>query len=156
MSQEERIDVLEEQGVKVKRPDDCIFCHVRSSGWKHSIFNKISDDAVRKQFIEHGYTSCDHRQVGPTSVLYSNFVAGALLEYVFDKHLERQIDYDIALKIFQDKEIMIPAIDKEARDKIQRLTDGCLKYAKGEEYEYYKGRIDSIHIYVHMAKDMFK
>ena len=28
---------------------------------------------------------------------------------------------------------MIPAIDKEAKDKTQRLTDGCLKYAKGDE-----------------------
>jgi len=52
--------------------------------------------------------------------------------------------------------IKIPAIDKEAKDKIQRLTDGCLKYAKGDEYEYYKGRIDSIPIYVRMAKDMYK
>jgi len=51
---------------------------------------------------------------------------------------------------------MIPSIEKEARDKIQRLTDGCLKFAKGEEYEYYKGRIDSIPNYVGMAKDLYK
>ncbi len=51
---------------------------------------------------------------------------------------------------------MIPAIDKEAKDKTQRLTDGCLKYAKGDENEYYKGRIDSIPIYVGMAKMMYK
>jgi len=151
LSTEERLEALETQS-----NEDCIFCHIRSSGWRHSIFNKISDDAVRNQFIKHGYTTCDHRKVGPFSVLYSNFIAGALLEYVFDKDLTKQNDYDFALKIFHDKEIMIPAIDKEAKDKTQRLTDGCLKYAKGDEYEYYKGRIDSIPLYVGMAKDMYK
>jgi len=61
LTTEDRLEVLEDLGAKVKRPDDCIFCHVRSSGFRNSIFHKISDDAVTKQFIEHGYTSCDHR-----------------------------------------------------------------------------------------------
>jgi len=155
MSTEERLEVLEDLGAKVKRPDDCIFCHVRDSGWRHSIFKKISDDAVRKQLTEHGY-SCDHRQVGPTSVLYSNFLGAALLEYVFDKDLERQNDYDFALKIFQDKEIMIPAIDKEAKRYTKAITEGTLKYAKGDEYEYWKNRIELTSIFVSMAKDLYE
>jgi len=109
MSVEERLEALETQSNV-----DCIFCHVRKIEWGNTDFHKITDDAVRNQFIKHGYTSCDHKQVGRFSILYSDFLADKLCSYVLNKYIERQ-NYDTILKIFQDKEIMIPLIleDKE-------------------------------------------
>jgi len=154
-SQEERLDVLEEQCAKIARPDDCIFCHERDSGFKNSIYHELSDAAVRDFFIQHGYESCDHTKVGPFSVLFSNFIAASLLEEVFDTDLVRQNDYDFINKIFHNKEIMLQAIDTEAARYTKALTEGTLNYAKGDEYEYWKGRIDSIPIYVSWAKEMY-
>jgi len=155
-TQEERIDALEEQGEKIKRPDDCIFCHERSSGFKNSIYHELSDIAVKDFFIQHDHTSCDHSKVGPFSVLFSNFIGASLLQYVFENHLEKQNDYDFIYKIFQDKEIMLQAFDAEAKRSIKQLTEGTLRYAKGDEHEYWQGRIDNIPIYVEWAKEMYE
>jgi len=155
-TQEERLDVLEEQGEKVKRPDDCIFCHIRTSGFKNSIYHELYDQAVREFFAKNGYASCDHMRVGPFSVLFSNFIAASLLNYVFDTNLEKQNDFDFIYKTFQDKEIMLQAIDTEAERYIKALTEGTLKYAKGDEYDFWKGRIDSIPIYVSWAKEIYE
>ncbi len=106
MSTEERLEALETQS-----NEDCIFCHVRKIEWGNTDFHKITDDAVKKQFIKHGYTTCDHKQVGMFSVLYSDFLADKLCSYVIHKYIDRQ-NYDTILKIFQDKEIMIPLIEQ--------------------------------------------
>jgi len=45
------------------------------------------------------------------SVLYSDFLADKLASYVIHKYIDRQ-DYNTILKIFQDKEIMIPLIEE--------------------------------------------
>jgi len=154
--QEERLDTLEDLGEKVQRPDDCIFCHVRSSGFKNSIYHELSDIAVKDFFIQHEHESCDHTKVGPFSVLFSNFLGASLLQYVFDNHLEKQNDYDFINSIFQDKKIMIEAIDTEAKRSIKQLTEGTLKYVKGDEYDFWKGRIDNISIYAEWAKEMYE
>jgi len=155
-TQEERVEILEDQGEKVARPDDCIFCHERSSGFKNSIYHELSDRAVKDFFIQHGYESCAHAKVGPFSVLFSNFIAGALLETVWSTELEKQNDFDYINKTFQNKEIMLQAIDTEAQRYTKALTEGTLKYAKGDEYEFWKGRIDSIPIYVSWVKEMYE
>ena len=49
-----------------------------------------------------------------STILYSDFLADKLCSYVIHKYIDRQ-NYDTILKIFQDKEIMIPLLvdDKE-------------------------------------------
>jgi len=76
------------------------------------------------------------------------------IEEVIDTDLTRQNDYDFINKTFLNKEIMLQAIDTEAERYTKALTEGTLNYAKGDEYEYWKGRIDSIPIYVSWVKEM--
>jgi len=151
---QERLDALEEQGGRVVKPEKCIFC---SSGYLDP-YHKVVDPAVRDFLInEKQADACDHKTIGNFSLEFSNFIAAALLQYVSDNYLEKQNDFEFINKIFQDKEIMIPVIEIEARRYSNSLREGTLAYAKKkDEIQYWKDTIFNISIYEKWAKQMYE
>jgi len=121
LSTEERLEALETQS-----NEECIFCHKRNPEYASTRFRKITDEAVRKQFIKHGYTTCDHKQVGMFSVYYSDFLADKLFTCVQAPKLDT-VSYDDMVKAFNDKEIMIPLIEEGIEPNFVELAKDLYK-----------------------------
>ena len=153
MSLENRISKLEEE-TNTPRPikRTCFFCVDRE---KYNFWNytTVTDKLIREAFAKCGVYRCDHEHADETSIWFADFMAGALLHYVIENHNRKQTDLKFLNKTVRDESIMIPAMEKHMKLKLEEFP--LWKFDE-ENREYIKNQQDRYPAWIQLAKVMYE
>ncbi len=78
-------------------------------------------------------------------------MASALLSYVIDNHIELQTDEEFLDKTVRDGTIMIPALEKEMKDKLKEFPP-----EHSGDVDYWKYRQSLYPTYIEIVKKMYE
>jgi len=153
MSMEDRITQLEDQAEKLTEPEkQCLFCIDRN---KHRFWSvtPITDKLIREYFAKDGIIECNHEEMNEPSIWFADFMAGSLLHYIIDNHIEKQTDEEFKDKTVRDGSIMIPAMEKRMKEQLEEFP---LESFAECDRDLIKAKHDMMPFFIETAKRMYQ
>ena len=153
MTTEQDIEQIKECIEKPKKPKvECFFCIDRD---KHNFWHvtPVTDKLIREYFAKDGIVECNHEEMTEPSIWFADFMAGSLLHFVIDNHIERQTDVEFLDKTVRNGTIMIPAMEKRMKEQLEEFPlekfDECNR-------AFIKAKHDAMPVFIKMAKEMYQ